>query len=211
MGIDRETIGKTLVSGGAAEPVMNAICFPTTAACSWSIKPPGYDPEGAKKLFAEAGYPGGFAAPFYVHSPIKQVGEAIALQLQKIGIRSSIESLPITVYTQKRGEGQLTMFVGSRPTATYPETTQVFTALFGGQRDYAHDPLIDQAVAAAEKTFDVKERAKILQPAIDRNNEMVYVLPIAVLPTVIAHGKNVRLEPNQLATNDLEIGDYFWK
>ncbi len=211
MAIDRQTIGKTLVSGGAAEPPMDALCFPTTVACAWIVKPPTYDPAGARKLLAEAGYPNGFNAPFYVHSPIKQVGEAIALQLQKVGIRTTVESLPITVYTQKRGEGQLSIFVGSRPTTTFPETTQVFLSLFGGQRDYAKDPLIDKAVAAAEKTFDPKERAKILQAAIDRNNEMVYVLPIASLPTLLVHGKNVRVERNLLSANDVEISDYFWK
>ena len=211
MGIDRETIGKTLVAGGEAEKPMDAICYATTVACSWTQKPPAYDLVGARKLLAEAGYPNGFNAPFYVHSPIKQVGEAIALQLQKVGIRTAVESLPITVYTQKRGDGQLTMFVGSRPTATFPETTQVFTSLFGGQRDYARDPLIDKAVADAEKTFDPKERTKILQTAIDRNNEMVYILPIASLPTVLVHAKNVRVERNLLAANDVEISDYFWK
>ena len=211
MGIDRETIGKTLVAGGEAEKPMDAICYATTVACSWTKKPPAYDLVGARKLLAEAGYPNGFNAPFYVHSPIKQVGEAIALQLQKVGIRTAVESLPITVYTQKRGDGQLTMFVGSRPTATFPETTQVFTSLFGGQRDYARDPLIDKAVADAEKTFDPKERTRILQTAIDRNNEMVYILPIASLPTVLVHSKNVRVERNLLAANDVEISDYFWK
>ena len=153
MAIDRDLIGKTLVSGGAAEPPMNAICFPTTAACAFGAKPPAFDLAGARKLLAEAGYPTGFSAPFYVRSPIKQVGEAIALQLQKVGIKTAVESLPITVYTQKRGEGQLSMFVGSRPTTTFPETTQVFLSLFGGQRDYALIPLIDKAVAEAEKTL----------------------------------------------------------
>ena len=55
------------------------------------------------------------------------------------------------------------LFVGSRPTATFPETTQILVSLFGGQRDYAHDPLIETAIAEAEKTFDPKERAKVLQ------------------------------------------------
>ncbi len=77
---------------------------------------------------------------------------AIALQLQQAGIQPAMEALPITVYTQKRGDGQLSLFLGSRPTASNPEATQIFTNLFGGQRDYAGDPIIDKAVAEAEKT-----------------------------------------------------------
>ena len=211
MAIDRDTIGKALITGGEAEKPMDAICFPSNPGCAYSTKPPAFDLAGAKKLLAEAGYPNGFKSPFYVHAPLRQVGEAIALQLQQAGIQPAMEALPITVYTQKRGDGQLSLFLGSRPTASNPEATQIFTNLFGGQRDYAKDPIIDKAVAEAEKTYDVNERAKVLQTAIDRNNEMAYVLPVASLPTVFVHNKNLRVEPNQLSTNDVEISDYFWK
>ena len=71
-----------------------------------------------------------------------------------------------------------------------PETTQVFTSRFGGQRDYARDPLIHRA--------------------IDRSNEMVYILPIASLPTGLVHARNVRVD-NLLAANGVEIADYSWK
>jgi hypothetical protein len=37
------------------------------------------------------------------------------------------------------------------------------------------------------------------------------VLPIAALPTVLVHGKNVRVERNLLTGNDIEIADYFWQ
>ena len=56
-----------------------------------------------------------------------------------------------------------------------------------------------------------KERAKILQAAIDRNNEMVYVLPITALPAALVRAKSVRVERNLLSAHDVEISDYFWK
>jgi hypothetical protein len=40
---------------------------------------------------------------------------------------------------------------------------------------------------------------------------MVYILPIASLPTVLVHGKAVGVKHNPLAANDAEIGDYYWK
>ncbi len=64
---------------------------------------------------------------------------------------------------------------------------------------------------AEAETFDSKERARILRAAIDRNNEMVYILPIASLPTVLVHAKNVRVDNNLLAANGVEIADYSWK
>ena len=47
--------------------------------------------------------------------------------------------------------------------------------------------------------------------AIDRTNEMVYVLPIASLPMALVHSKIVRVERNQLTASDIEIADCFWK
>jgi peptide/nickel transport system substrate-binding protein len=211
MAIDRAAIAHNLVTGADKEKLPDAICFATTVACSVSRKPYDFDPAAAKKLLADAGYGEGLTLPFFVHAPYKQIGEAIAQQLQKIGIRTNIQLLPISVYTKKRGDGELTMFLGARPTATYPETTAVFTSLFGGARDYAKDPIIDKAIAQAEKTFDIAERAKILQTAVDRNNEQVYVLPISTMPTVLLHGKNVKVQPGIMSMHDAEISDFSWK
>ena len=71
-------------------------------------------------------------------------------------------------------------------------------------------PADRQGRGRGRKTFDSKERARILQAAIDRNHEMVYILPIASLPTVLVHAKNVRVD-NLLAANGVEIADYSWK
>jgi hypothetical protein len=86
---------------------------------------------------------------------------------------------------------------------------QILVSLFGGQCDYARDPVIEKAIADAERTFDPKERARILQAAIDRNNEMVYVLPIAALPTVLVHSPCGSSATT--SAHDVEISDYFWK
>lgn len=211
MAIDRHQIGRTLVSGGEHEKPLDAICMPTTTACSYTNKPPAFDPAAARKLLVEAGYANGFQIGLQVHTPMRQVGEAIASQLQKVGIRTSIEMMPISVYTRKRGDGQLSLFVGSRPTTTMPEATAVLISLFGGTRDYARDPVIKSAIEQASRTFDAAERARIIQKALDHNNEQVLVLPIAVLPTVLAHHKSVRVERNLLSANDIEISDFFWR
>jgi peptide/nickel transport system substrate-binding protein len=62
------------------------------------LKPYEYNPEKAKKLLVQAGYPNGFDIPFYnLITPrepnIKEYGEAVAAYLTAAGIRCKIEGL----------------------------------------------------------------------------------------------------------------------
>ena len=55
----------------------------------------GYDPAGARKLLAEAGYPKGFSTELYVYNtdPNPRIAQAIQQDLSQIGIKAAIKSL----------------------------------------------------------------------------------------------------------------------
>ncbi|HET7412303.1 MAG TPA: ABC transporter substrate-binding protein, partial [Pararhizobium sp.] len=54
-----------------------------------------YDPDAAKKLLAEAGYPNGFTTQLYVYNtdPQPRIAQAIQRDLAQIGIKAEIKSL----------------------------------------------------------------------------------------------------------------------
>jgi peptide/nickel transport system substrate-binding protein len=146
--IDRKELAKTVIPGGEAATLLNGICVDADVGCASSTSPPDYNPEDAKKLLAEAGYPNGFDLEFDVHEPIKEIGEAIAGQLRKVGIRASVRPLPISLYVRMRGEGKFTAFLGFYPTGAQPDMDNIFDIFFNETRDYWNDPVIQAAQKA---------------------------------------------------------------
>ena len=73
------------------------------------LKPEAYDPEGAKKLLAEAGFPNGFKLT--LHTPNgryindDKIAQAVAQMLTRVGIETTVEALPPAVFFTRASQG----------------------------------------------------------------------------------------------------------
>jgi peptide/nickel transport system substrate-binding protein len=80
------------------------------AGTSRNLKPAKFDPEGAKKLLAQAGYPNGFALTIhgtnnrYINDD--KIAQAIAQFYTRIGIDAKVETLPASVFFSKATAGE---------------------------------------------------------------------------------------------------------
>jgi len=208
--IPRRELVKHFVPGGEIAEIPDAICFKETIACKPTTKPYEYDPAGAKKLLAEAGYANGLELELDCAGPVKQIAEAIAGEIRKVGFRATVRPLDAGLRHKMRGDGELTAFFAFYPTSSNPDASNILSFFFGADRDYTHDPAIKQAMEAGKEEFDLAKRAALYTPVLDLINTKAYVYPMSEMPIVWVHTKEVKLLVNPLSQGERRIGDFAW-
>jgi len=212
MAIDRESMIKYLVPGGEVATKMDALCFATIIDCKYNVKAPDYNPEEAKKLLAEAGYPNGFEFEYNVFTPFMNLGQAVAGDLRKIGIIAKLQAVDLSLYRRKQGAGELQALSVMTPFASHPDVANVLGIFFSGPaRQYYGDPLIWENIDKASKEFDKDKRVDYYAKVFDRVNTESYIFPITSIPTVLAHGKDVGVTPDKYAAGDVWAASFYWK
>ncbi|MBX2886757.1 MAG: ABC transporter substrate-binding protein [Granulosicoccus sp.] len=112
----RQAISKAINRDAIVDRVMEGIAIKAGQllpegffGVSGKLEPVEYDPEGAKALLAEAGYPDGFELT--IHGPNDRyindakIAEAIGQMLTRIGIKTSVETMPRSVYFGRASRG----------------------------------------------------------------------------------------------------------
>lgn len=98
--INRNAIAERVMEGYAL-PAGNLVAPPVFGHAA-AVKPEPYDPEGARKLLAEAGYPDGFAillaTPNNRYVNDEQVAQAVAQMFARVGVATRVEALPAAAY-----------------------------------------------------------------------------------------------------------------
>lgn len=163
-GIDKKEIIDEVFKGRAK--IATQISVPESFGYNPEIKAYPYDPEKAKKLLAEAGYPEGFGVEFLSPDDERaKVSEVIAKQLSKIGIEAKVKVLP-------RGEffGKLFAFEATLFPLTILDTALDTAGLASGiyhtqTEEYGSlnlvsysNPKVDELIVKAMSTLDSKAR-----------------------------------------------------
>jgi peptide/nickel transport system substrate-binding protein len=175
------------VMEGAAVPAANVVA-PQIFGHNTELKPEAYDPDGAKKLLAEAGYPDGFgitvAAPNNRYVNDDQVAQTVAQMLSRIGIRSRVETLPLSVYLTKARDQQFSFAMLGWGSYSADLALRSLVATFNPDLGYGawnwgrySNPDLDRLILQALSTVDEKKRA-----AIARDASALAARDLAIIP-----------------------------
>ncbi len=150
------------------------------------IKDYPYDPEMAKKLLAEAGYPDGFEVTLYV-MPVSRpymfdppkIGEAIQSYLAAVGIKVKFYQVDWGTYLQETEAGKHQMCLLGW-TGDNGDPDNFMNVLYGanacsigkaGNYGFYNDEKTQELLTAALQTYDVKKRAEYYKEAQVRIHE----------------------------------------
>ncbi len=191
----RRAVSKAINRAALTERMMEGMARPAAGMMSPhmfghnpALKPEGYDPDGAKKLLAEAGYPGGFAltlaAPNNRYVNDDQVAQAVATMLARIGLRCRVETLPFNAYVPKArdqqysfamlGWGSYSADLALRSLLATPNTEKGHGAWNWARYSSARlDSVVEQALASV----DQKKREMLAREA-----EAIVAADVAIIP-----------------------------
>ncbi len=163
--VDVKVINDALFDGFNKE----AIGFVATPELGYdNAEPFGYDPDKAKALLEEAGYPNGFdmdmACPAGAYTHFEEVCEAVAAYLIEVGINIDLEIMESGQYWDLEAVRELPPLFGDSWSAVGGEAFRRLTGALGGfDVSYSSwsDPEIDRLIEEIKVNVDQGERAKL--------------------------------------------------
>ncbi len=189
----RKAISKLINRDAIVARVMEGLAIPAGQllpkgffGVSSKLSPEKFDPQGAKKLLKEAGYPNGFGLT--IHGPNNRyindakICEVVAQMLTRGGIPTKVSTMPKNVYFKRASKGgknkspEFSFFLVGWGSGTGEASSPLKSLLtthdkskgFGASNRGRHsDPAFDKLVVEALASVDDAKRAKLLAEATE--------------------------------------------
>lgn len=168
--VDRDKIITTILQGQAVR--LDGPIGPGQYGYDPNLKPKyTYDPEKARKLVVQAGFPNGVDVDFYTpvvrYTLDKQIAEAMVAMLHAVGIRARLQTPEWPTLWANIQTGKVPFYYIGRGNVVDPSVflRQQFQTGESPRIGYSN-PKVDRLLAEERRTFDPEKRKKVLAQAM---------------------------------------------
>lgn len=192
--IDRETMVKQIVGEGAR--VLHTQCFPSQFGCTdEGATRYEYNPEKAKKLLKEAGYPDGFDIDIYAYRERNQT-EAMIGYLRAVGIRANLRFMQYAAMRDQVRAHKAALIHqtwGSFSVNDVSASTPVYFKFLPD--DITRDPEIRDLLEKGDTSVDPAVRKEAYKKALVLITQRAYGLSMYSLPVYYVAAKDLDFTP----------------
>ena len=194
----REAVSKAINRQAIVDRIMGGMAVPagellpgTMFGARPDAKPDTYDPDTAKALLAEAGYPNGFGlvigSPNDRYINDAKIAQAVAQMLTRVGIQTTVDAMTASTFFSRRNNYEFSLYLAgwgsgtgemSSPLTALVATPDEAKGMGGTNRGRYSNPEIDALLEQALATVDDAARETLLQQASEVVIDDYGILPL---------------------------------
>jgi peptide/nickel transport system substrate-binding protein len=214
--IDEEKIIREILHGYGQ--IASQFCSPYVFGFNPKIERLPYDPEGAKKLLEEAGYPDGFSLILHCtnnrYIKDEEIGKTVTEYLRKVGIDAELKAMPKEEFFPLLTEKAFSFFLFGWDCPDGDASSVFFDCLHTSNGDgYGFynaggytNTLLDSLIEMVETTIDPVRRTQLFESAQAIGTSDIPWIPLHIQKNLYGVKKNLSFIPrhdNQISLVEL--------